>query len=290
MPKRKAAPFPTNVRSGLGRQVKRTFRTRVVRKGAYRSALFRSMPYARAAVAGYYGYRLMKKYAARRRIMGTPKKAIALRDYVVGSESSFSNITRKTLLVNAINHNAGVGASTLRGMATKKFYLSGMKMCLKYRSNANFATRIHYCILQQKEDNADTGQPSVSKDFFASKSDETNRMIDFENGGNWTNEQDCNPINNRKFNILFHKTFTLAARMSDQQDNVNLNNWKVIQKWIPIKKTFEYENPEDPVLGNVVRKPLLYVTWYDFVRPGDQGAIAPMQANVSFDSYCRAVG
>lgn len=298
MPKRPFRPFRTTGRRVGGRYVRKRMggyagRAYVAsRAAAIRSrAIARFIPYGRAALGAYTGYSLLRGMMARKRLFGTPKRAIAYRDYSQGTEGAFAPIIRKNLRVSVINHNLGILAENQRGIVMKKFYVSGMKMCMKYKSNSNFATRVHYAILQSKCDRDDLSVGGVSTDFFISKRDGTDRTVDFINDGSWSNEQDCNPINNRKWNILFHKRFTLGPRNNESQDNTNLNNWKIVDKWIPIKKTFELDDPDavGPSSG-LQRKPLIFVTWYDFAEPNGAGPVSPIEANVSFTSYNKNVG
>ena len=308
MPKRYRGPFGgPGARLG-GRAVRRRYRkygaTRMgrLRVGARAAAIrgraiARFTPYGRAALGAYTGYSLMKSLMARKRLHGTPKRAITQRDYTIGSALTYATIGRKTLVASEITHNQGVNASNLRGIATKKFYLSGMKMCMKYRSNSNFSVRVHYAIVQNKEDLFDDTSilDSVNTKWFASKANTDERFIDYVNASTdtaWNNNYDCLPINNRRWNILFHKRFTLGPRDGSAADNQNLNNWKVVDKWIPVKKVFEFRDPDAASTTDRarIRKPLYFVTWYDFTEDNRGTGGDVVRANVFFDSYTRAVG
>lgn len=263
------------------------------------ASMVRRAQMMRLARMGRYGLAAYSAYQIGRGIRQWGKKAIASRtssdknhDYVFGGPNTQVSVTRKTLLANEIEFaqvpstvEAVLRKTTRNGQG---IYVSGIKLCYILENIDARPMRVHMAVIQPRErKSSGAALVDITGDFFKSNNN-TNKYANFINQSTvdaWDFDQNCMNINNDRWNILLHKRLTLAGGKNNaNQTTGKEQNIYHREEWVPVKKTFHYEEPE-AVHPN---HPLIVCIWYDFISPA-AGPIANMRMVMKASCYYKNI-
>lgn len=245
------------------------------------------------------------------RVEGAKKKSTTFRNWANGVNSSATGsgspnpnvfgtpalsktLVRKKLYMSELvfceppDNNAN-----LRAAPRMIFHVSGFKLCGFMRNISAQPLNVHCALLQPKQ--TDWNSLDLKTDFFSNNTGNT-RYTDYIDRGSspaWDKIQDCRNINNRKWNIMFHKRFILNEPRQNSgpagtfQDERKFGaNYKAFDDWIQLNKNFEF----GAEVGTGLTKPLFLAVWFETVFPvATPDASQSLEVNIHTNSYVRDV-
>lgn len=152
--------------------------------------------------------------------------------------------------------------------------IRGFKCCFQIRANnGNSPLEVNWAVVSPKSSQA----VSVT-DFF--RGTDNTRSLDFGTART-SLENTCLPINTDLYTILTRKRFTLSPKDAAAADyNDNRRNFKMIEKWIPLKRQIRY----DGASSTSATTPVYAVWWCDKSFAGTTDA-ATVGAATVMDKY-----
>lgn len=222
------------------------------------------------------------------RVESAPADNIHYRRWIYGSESVYKLLDRKTLdaapmrfVTSPTDNDDMIAAPAL------SYFLSGFKLCATFRNTISEPIHVHMCIVQPKLDRATISdiRTNMLKDSTVS-ADRDADYVDAATNSNWNRNQDCAPLNPRKFNIVTHRTFILDSAPGGATDrNQTGTNYLHFEEYFKVGKRFEYEQNVD----TDVTKPLWMLVYYETVFPNSSTAVDALQYNVNHLGYVRNI-
>lgn len=164
--------------------------------------------------------------------------------------------------------------------------ISGIKCCMHFQNSGATTKYVNIAYVTRKsgQDNANfQGYVSGSGeglteifDFYRSVG--TERATDFGNASLDFLERHCRPINSDKFVVLRHQRFQLAG--TGGVNNFH-NNYKTIQKWLPVKRQVHYDGDGGDTEENLK---IYMLIWYTIQGAGAGGA-GGVSTDVTFTNH-----
>lgn len=169
------------------------------------------------------------------------------------------------------------------------FHVAGFKLCGFIRNISAQPLHVHMALVQPKQPSWE--ELTLKVDFFSDNTGPNRYVsyIDRDQSPAWDKRQDCRNINNRKFNIMFHKRIVLneprgleTAAGTFQDERKFGSNYKAFDDWIPIKKNFEFQQE----IGTTLTKPLFLFIWFETMFPVATGNLTQvLETNIHTLSY-----
>lgn len=117
-------------------------------------------------------------------------------------------------------------------------YISGFKLCFELLNRGTPPMCMNLAVVYDKRSNDTVGTVSTS-DFF--RGGGSGRASDFSNSLS-SNEFRCLPMNKDRFTILWHRRIMLGTDDGAGFSVGNHNNYRVLDKWLPLKKQITWED------------------------------------------------
>lgn len=263
--------------------------------------------YRKAARVIGRAYRRSRARGAKR-IQGAKKKSTSYRNWndgaqsaagqgnpaagVFGTNLASANLVRKRMYMSELKFcEPPDNNENLRGAPRMVFHVSGFKLCGFIRNVSDQPLNVHMALLQPKEPGWE--ELTMREDFFSDNTGASRYVsyIDRDQTPAWDKRQDCRNINNRKFNIMFHKRIILnePRALGDvvgtfQDERKFGSNYKAFDDWIQINKNFEFRQE----VGTTLTKPLFLAIWFETVFPVQAGNLTQvLETNIHTLSYVR---
>lgn len=244
---------------------------------------------ARVIQRAYRKYRSAKR-VRRTRVTGASKSNKQVRRWLFGTSDGNFNMERKTLYRTTIRFanqpDTNDGIRQAPGMV---FHVSGFKLCATLRNVGELPIHVHMAIVQPKQPNIVGSE--LDENFFSEGNSLITRYSDFSpftTSSTWNRNQDCNPLNKKKFNIFFHKKFILSnlknpsGVIGADDENPNRANYLHFERYYKLNKKFEFETQT----STEVMKPMWLLMWYETLFPTN-AATGQLSTNVNLISYIR---
>lgn len=228
-----------------------------------------------------------KKRRGASRIISAEAENVQHRRWVFGSSSASAVLDRKTLAANTLRMvDPPSSNDDLTAAPAMHYFLSGFKLCATFRNVGIEPIHVHMVILQPNLDLATI--TDISTDMLRDATSATNRNTNFVNAAitpAWDRNQDCSPLNPRKFNILTHQKFILDREVGAGGNDENRagSNYMHFEKYFPINKKFQYETSS----STDVTKPLWLLIYYETLFPNSSTGLNYLEYNVNHIGYVR---
>jgi len=206
--------------------------------------------------------RLKKVGFGNRKMLGSPPKTSTAKSHLVRDDLTLAIQSKDLYFQEVITMPlyGGVGKINSTMRTADAVTISGLDICMHIVNKHTVPMLFHTAIVQRKNTTDNFADNFFRQDGNGSKISQ-GRSYDFDNDlSGW--EMNCLNMSPDNMIILEHKRYTIHGRTgidaSAKYNNMGRKNWKDIDRYIPIKRQFRFNDLGQP------DTPLIMYWWFSF--------------------------